>query len=94
VQRFPQFSCYTNVLIIIAALCVLALLFDFFQYLLSLVEVTLSLNVVESAKKDADVVYEGGHLRTLGNICFAAKLLTTGVAAFWLLSIMLAALTK
>jgi hypothetical protein len=89
-----RFDCYSSPLLWVAFVCVIGLLLDFLQYVFMLIEADRALKSALAAKKASEAGYdEGDALRVLQTGCFWGKLLVTGFAALWLLTIMLSALT-
>lgn len=89
-----KFSCYGTPLLWIAFVCVVALFLDFMQYVFTLIETDIAVKAAWKATKAAEAGYDEGNIfRRLSTSCFVAKLLATGLAALWVLTIMLSALS-
>jgi hypothetical protein len=71
-----------------------ALFLDFMQYVFTLIETDIAVKAAWKATKAAEAGYDEGNIfRRLSTSCFVAKLLATGLAALWVLAIMLSALS-
>ena len=88
-----KFGAHNNGLLLIAFFAVLALLLDFLQYVLALIETQFALHESMRATTVDEAGYDDGHwLRYASHCCFLAKLAMTFVAAVWLLILILAAI--
>lgn len=88
-----KFHAVSNSLLKIAVCCVLALLFDFLQYILALIETQSALHESEKATSIDDAGYdEQSGWRFASHCAFWLKIATTLVAAAWLLILIVARL--
>lgn len=87
-QIEARFSNYSDGLLYLGGVCVLALLLDGFHYVFSLWENDSALKDSTDATSIDDVGYEEKSvLRKLANACFVGKLTVTLIAALWLIGV-------
>jgi hypothetical protein len=90
-----KFECYSNSLIVIAALCVLAIAIDLAQYVFTFFDMDSALDdSLEATEIDDAGFHDGSKLSKLTFFCFVTKLCVSGVAALWLVLVMFGALAR
>jgi hypothetical protein len=88
------FGAYSDNLLAIAALCVIALLLDFIHLRSALAEIDAALKDSEDAEHPDEVGYDDDSVyRWISNTAFRAKVWAVPIAAVWLLLVIFRALT-
>lgn len=89
-----KFHCHTNSLLAIAVVCVLALMCDFAQYIVTYIDTDRALDEAIEATTLEQAQFNDGALRKSSQTLFVLKIIATAVASFWLLIVMFGALTQ
>lgn len=89
-----KFYCYTNSLLAIAVVCVLALMCDFAQYIVTFIDTDKALDEAIEATSLDQAQFNDGALRKTSQTLFVLKIIATAVASFWLLAVMFGALAQ